>query len=273
MEVDDALRPANPHPGLYAMYMAHNAQFYTFAAVMQGRSADALRGARKMVDEIPPEFIQEYTPLVDGYTVMVPEIEMRFGMWEKVLAEPEPPANLPLAGALSRFMRAVSLTALGRADEASKEREAFLKAAAAVPKDWTLGNNPASAILEIARNMLDGEMAAKRADYDKAVRLLREAVRVEDTLRYDEPPDWMQPVRHTLGAVLLRAGRYAEAETVYREDLVRYPENGWSLFGLGRALHLEGKHDEAAGVEARFRKIWARADVKLGSTCYCQPGV
>ncbi len=204
---------------------------------------------------------------------MVPEVEMRFGMWDEVLAEPAPPDNLPLAGALSRFMRAVSLTALGRADEASREREAFLKAAAAVPKDWTLGNNPASSILEIAKNMLDGEMAAKRGDHDQAVRLLREAVRVEDTLRYDEPPDWMQPVRHTLGAVLLRAGRYAEAEQVYREDLIRYPENGWSLYGLGRALHLEGKHDEAADAEARYRKIWAHADVKLGSTCFCQPGV
>ena len=121
--------------------------------------------------------------------------------------------------------------------------------------------------------MLDGEIAAGRGRLRPAIRLLREAVQIEDTLRYDDPPDWMQPVRHTLGAVLLRAGRSAEAEKVYREDLVRYPENGWSLFGLGRALHLEGKHDEAADAEARYRKIWARADVKLGSTCYCQPGV
>lgn len=98
-------------------------------------------------------------------------------------------------------------------------------------------------------------------------------MRIEDGLRYDEPPDWMEPVRHTLGAVLLRAGRHAEAEAVYREDLARYPENGWSLFGLGRALHLQDKHDEAAGIEARYRKVWARGDVTLASTCYCQPGV
>ena len=83
----------------------------------------------------------------------------------------------------------------------------------------------------------------------------------------------MQPVRHTLGAVLLRAGKHREAEAVYREDLARYPENGWSLFGLGRALRLQGKDEEAAQAEERFRKAWADADVKLGSTCYCQPGV
>jgi tetratricopeptide (TPR) repeat protein len=83
----------------------------------------------------------------------------------------------------------------------------------------------------------------------------------------------MQPVRHTLGAVLMRAGRYAEAEQVYRDDLARYPENGWSLYGLGRALRLQKKEAEAAAVEARFGKIWAHADVRLGSTCYCQPGV
>jgi tetratricopeptide (TPR) repeat protein len=96
---------------------------------------------------------------------------------------------------------------------------------------------------------------------------------VEDALRDDEPPDWIQPVRHTLGAVLMRAGRYAEAEQIYRDDLAHYPENGWSLFGLGSALRIQKKDKEAAAVEARFRSIWVRADVKLGSTCYCQPGV
>jgi hypothetical protein len=104
------------------------------------------------------------------------------------------------------------------------------------------------------------------------VKLLRGAVKVEDGLRYDEPPDWMQPVRHTLGAVLLTAGRYGEAEAVYREDLARWPDNGWSLFGLGRALRLEKKDGGAVPVEARFQSVWRRADVKLGSTCYCQVG-
>jgi hypothetical protein len=103
--------------------------------------------------------------------------------------------------------------------------------------------------------------------------LLRDTVRIEDGLRYDEPPDWIQPVRHTLGAVLMTARRYGEAEQVYREDLAIYPENGWSLFGLARALKLQKKDAEATKVEDRFHRIWSRADVRVGSSCYCQPGV
>ena len=95
----------------------------------------------------------------------------------------------------------------------------------------------------------------------------------EDALTYDEPPDWMQPTRHTLGAVLLRAGLGREAEAVYREDLVRFPENGWSLWGLKRALEMRGAADEAAEVARRFETAWKRADVKLDTTCFCLPGL
>ncbi|MGE5344966.1 MAG: hypothetical protein ACM3JH_03335, partial [Acidithiobacillales bacterium] len=158
-------------------------------------------------------------------------------------------------------------------DEAQKERDFFLKAAAAVPKGYEFGNNRAADLLAIASSVLDGEMAARSRNFGESETKLRQAVRVEDGLRYNEPPDWMQPSRHTLGAVLLRDGKYAEAEKVYREDLARYPENGWSLFGLGRALRLQKKDAEAADLEARFHRIWDRADVTLGSTCFCQPGV
>jgi tetratricopeptide (TPR) repeat protein len=205
--------------------------------------------------------------------VFVSKVLMRFGRWEEVLKEPEPRESLPLARALWRFTRAASLTALDRMEEAAKEREAFRRAAAAVPKDRTFGNNSATTLLEIAAKMLDGEMAARQGQYDESVRFLRDAVRIEDGLRYDEPPDWIQPVRHTLGAVLMTARRYPEAELVYREDLARYPENGWSLFGLARALKLQKKDAEATKIEDRFDRIWSRADVRLGSSCYCQPGV
>ncbi len=273
MAADTVFRAANPKPGLYAMYMAHNDHFFAYVAMMQGRSAESVSAARKMVAAVPDDFIRDYTGIVDGYLVFVPETLMRFGKWEEILKEPEPAANLPLSRALWRFTRAVSLTALGRMDEAARERDAFRKAAAAVPKDYVFGNNKASELLAIASNMLDGEMAAKRGRFDEALKHLREAVRIEDGLVYNEPPDWIQPARHTLGAVLLRAGKPAEAEAVYRQDLVRAPENGWALYGLGRALRLQKKDAEADDAEARFRKQWARADVTLGSTCFCQPGV
>ena len=94
----------------------------------------------------------------------------------------------------------------------------------------------------------------------------------EDALRYDEPPDWIQPVRHALGAALVKANRPVEAAAVYREDLKRLPENGWSLFGLAKALKMQ-KSDEAGEFQERFAKIWANADVKLMSSCFCQPGI
>ena len=270
---DSVYRVANPRPGFYAVYMAHNNHFFAYAALMEGRSAEALQAAREMVAGVPADFVNEHAPIVDGYMVFVPEVLMRLGKWNDVLAEPEPASNLPLSRALWRCTRAVSYTALGRWSEADAERAAFRKAAAAVPKDGTFGNNKASDVLAIASGVLDGEMAAKHDKFDQSAKLLRAAVAKEDSLRYDEPPDWMQPVRHTLGAVLLRAGRYAEAEKVYREDLARYPENGWSLYGLGRALRLQKKDAEAAQVEARFRAVWRKADIQLGSTCFCQPGV
>jgi hypothetical protein len=98
------------------------------------------------------------------------------------------------------------------------------------------------------------------------------AVELEDAMKHDEPPDWIQPVRHTLGAALMTAKRPAEAEVVYRGDVVRGPENAWSLLGLARSLHAQGKHDAAHEADARARKAWADADIQVESTCLCLPG-
>lgn len=120
--------------------------------------------------------------------------------------------------------------------------------------------------------MLDGEILFRRGDLEKAFAQLREAVRLDDSLHYDEPWDWMQPARHALGALLLQAGRVAEAEQVYREDLKRYPEKGWSLHGLEECLRRQGHAAEAESVAARFRSAWARADVTLRGSCFCRTG-
>ena len=272
IEADAWYRTQHPKPGFYAVYMAHNHHFLAFTAMMRGRSAEALRSARTMVAGIPPEFLAEFAPVADGFLIFPSEVLMRFGRWEEILGEPEPAEPFPLSRALWRWTRTVALNALGRAEEAAKEREAFRAAQAKVPPEWTFGNNPASALLAIAEKVIDGEIAAQAKRFDDAVRLLREAVELEAKLRYDEPPDWIQPVRHTLGAVLLTAGRHAEAETVYREDLVRWPENAWSLLGLSRALHHQGKHEAAAKMQPRLEAAWKDADVRPTSTCYCQPG-
>ncbi|MBI3118550.1 MAG: hypothetical protein HYZ00_07680 [Candidatus Hydrogenedentes bacterium] len=273
MEADAVYRAENPRPGFFALYMLHNMHFYAYAAMMQGRSADALKAARQMVGSVPPELLTEFAPVADGYMIFVSEVLMRFGQWEALLAEPAPAEGLPLSRALWHFTRGAAFTALDKLDEAEAERTAFREAAAKVPEEWRFGNSPASNVLAVAAGVLDGEIAAKRGEFNTAILRLEEAVRIEDQLRYDEPPDWIQPVRHTLGAVLLRAGRHKGAETVYREDLAKYPGNGWSLFGLARALHLQNKPGEAALVERQFADAWADADMKMQSSCLCQPGV
>jgi predicted Zn-dependent protease len=106
---------------------------------------------------------------------------------------------------------------------------------------------------------------------EEAVATLTRAVSLEDALSYGEPPDLIQPVRHVLGAVLMDVGRYAQAEAVYREDLRRHPENGWSLYGLSRSLKKQGKTAEAASAAARFERAWEYADIKLTASCLCLP--
>ena len=272
MRADRLYRAAYPRPGFYAMYMAHNTHFLAFVAMMQGKRHEALACARTMVAEVPEDFRQDYAPVVDGFLIFPSEVLMRFGRWEEVLAEPEPPPEAPLSRALWHFTRASALIALKRMGEARAEQTAFEKTSAAVPPGWQFGQNYATNILAIARNVLAGEMFAQAGQLDEAVASLREAVKIEDALLYDEPPDWIQPVRHTLGAVLLRAGQASEAAEVYREDLQRYPENGWALMGLRDALRRQGKEADARMADARFKKAWATADVKPPSTCYCQAG-
>jgi tetratricopeptide (TPR) repeat protein len=155
---------------------------------------------------------------------------------------------------------------------AREAQAAFRSAAEKTPKHATFGNNTAADQYAVADAMLEGEVLVAEGKVKEAVEALRSAVKKEDTLRYDEPPDWLVPVRHALGVTLLKDGRPAEAEKVYREDLRKWPGNGWSLFGLARSLEAQGKAKEAGEVREQFRDAWKRADVELSSSCFCQPG-
>jgi tetratricopeptide (TPR) repeat protein len=138
--------------------------------------------------------------------------------------------------------------------------------------DRPMGNNAAKKVVEIPRLILAGEIEFSAGRQDEGLALVAQAVAIEDELVYDEPPDWMMPVRHPYGAMLLEAGRWTDAEKAFREDLKQYPENGWSLFGLGRALREQGHADEADRVAAQFEKAWEHADVAIHAPCMCQPG-
>jgi tetratricopeptide (TPR) repeat protein len=190
-----------------------------------------------------------------------------FARWDAVLAEPAPPARMLYVTGAWRYSRGLALNAQGRREEAGRELAALRAVQASVPADRTLANFfKMSEMLELASQVLAGEIAARGGDADTAVKHLAEAVRIQDGHWFTEPPPWYFPVRQSLGAALLQAGRAAEAEAVYREDLRRNPENGWSLFGLAQSLRAQNKTAEAAAVDARFRRAWARADVTLTSS-------
>jgi tetratricopeptide (TPR) repeat protein len=271
IEVDKEHAARTSKTGFYHVYMAHNEQFLSFASMMEGRSGEALESAQAMVNGIPPEFLDQMGPLVDGYMPIVFHALVRFGRWKEILRLRPFPDLFGAANAVRFYARGVALTALGKLDEAQRELDGLDSLCAAMD-ERSIGNNPAKIVLQIPQKVLRGELEFARGHQDTGIDLVREAIAVEDALVYDEPPDWMMPVRHTLGALLVTAGRFDEAEKVYREDLVRFPENGWSLFGLAQALEGRGQKAEAAAVRARFETAWKRADVTLRSSCFCQGG-
>lgn len=269
---DRKYRELRPRQGFYNIYMAHNHQFLSWAAMMEGRHAVASQAAADMLAGVPEEFVKTAPQMVDGPAGLPLAVQMRFGDWDGILAAPPPPACFPVTTALWRFERGVAYAARSELDRARAEQAEFAAASEKVPAGTMLQINSASAVLAIAKHVLAGEIAYREGKTDDAVRELQAGVAAEDQLRYMEPPEWIQPVRHTLGAVLVSAGRYPEAEKVYREDLKVWPENGWSLYGLATCLREQGAQAESDAVEQRFGKAWLRADTKIGSTCLCVKG-
>jgi tetratricopeptide (TPR) repeat protein len=174
---------------------------------------------------------------------------------------------------MRHYARGVAYAAKGDTKTARAELADFLAARAAVPAEGVFGNNKMTDLLLVAEDLLEGEILYREGRHDNAFRALRQAIVHEDALRYDEPPSWIQPVRHALGALLLKSGRNKEAEIVFREDLGRLPGNGWGLYGLSRSLERQGKKAEAAQVRSRFEEVWAKSEVELTTPCYCEPKV
>jgi len=227
-----------------------------------------------MLAEIPDEWLKDdqAAGFADGLFAMPIEIMVRFGKWDEALAEPEPRERFPSARALWRSSRGMALAAKGKVDEARKEQAAFRKLKDALPETATVGNNPGAVVIAIADDVLEGEILIREGKLEEGFAALRAGAKKEDALKYDEPPDWILPVRHALGAALMKAGKFAEAEAVYREDLKKWPNNGWTLYGLADSLRKQGKEKEAADVQKAFEETWKRADVVLKASCFCQAG-
>ncbi len=243
--------------GLYPQgYYPHNYHFMSFAASMAGQSITAIDAARRVAEKLGPEVAREI-PWLEAVTPIVHWTLVTFGKWDEILAEPMPLDELRFATGQAHYARGVAFAAKQRWADAQHELDEITP----VWRDFPEGDNKSA--LAIARHALVAEIALRRGETDTAVREFERAVALEDGLTYNEPPTWYYPMRQSLGKALLAAGRPAEAEQVYREDLRQFPENGWSLHGLQRSLEVQGKTDEALNVRQRFKAAWRHADVEL----------
>jgi tetratricopeptide (TPR) repeat protein len=251
--------------GLYPLgYYPHNIHFIWMGATASGQRQVALEAARKVAASIPAAALGS-VPILQGFLVVPYWAMVRFGEWDEILADKGPRHDTVFTRGAWRYARAMALIAKNRLREADGElaRLRTLVSDPSLKGQVTFSTNTGYAVLRIAPEVVAGEIAARRRQWNTALLHLERAVRYEDALIYQEPADWHAPVRQNLGAVLLAARRPDEAEAVYWEDLRKNPGTGWALYGLLRALKAQGKTDDAAVVESRFKEAWKDSDVTL----------
>jgi tetratricopeptide (TPR) repeat protein len=256
--------------GFMAMYRAHNYHFLVYGAMFDGQSKLALTSARELLQAVPASVAETMPDVLDGFLATPYHVMERFGMWDAILAEPAPDAKFAVTNAMWHFSRGLAYSSLGKLVEAAGELAAYERACEKVSGSATIGNNKAKAVLAVGQSLLTGELAYRAGRADEGFAHLREAVKRDDNLAYDEPWGWMQPVRHALGALLLEAGRVEDARDVYAKDLELHPHNGWALHGLAECQRKLGQADEAKKTEALFNAAWARADIKINASCFCR---
>jgi tetratricopeptide (TPR) repeat protein len=255
----------------HRFWVAHDHHMLAYAATMRGEESKATHAINRMTAALSEGYIRKHCNLIDAYFAMPYEVMLRFGKWERMLAEPPPREYLPIAVAMWHYARGIAYAARNELREAKQEQRTFVDEEKVIFENSESQRHARSYILPVAEKMLEGEILFREGKIEQAIAALRESVRREDSLPYQEPTFWMLHVRQALGAVLLVVSRLEEAESVYRSDLRRHPENGWSLWGLARAVEKRGHATEAAIVRSRFESIWRDADIRLCSSCYCIP--
>jgi tetratricopeptide (TPR) repeat protein len=250
-----------------AMYISHNYQFLAFSAAAEGRDAETLDAVRRSRVSVSDELLNEM-PGTDWYVAELYTAPVRFGEWDALLSEGPPAPGFPGLTGGYLYATTVALAAKNRPAEA-RERLAQLDALmAGLPADLPAGQNTLRDVLAVARRVAAARISCAEGRAEDALSDLREAVRLEDELGYDEPADWFFPVRHLLGAELLRGGKATEAERIYREDLKRHPGSGWALYGLMQSLKAEGRSADARAAEAEFREAWRYATISISASAF-----
>ncbi len=270
VKVDSTYITACHAQGAYPLaYYPHNYHYLSATATLEGNSKLAWMAAKKVQENTAQDIMKQpgWGTLQHYYTIPY-YVAVKFAMWDSILSISLPEKNLIYPRAVLHYARGMAY--LGKNDILKAENElSELKKISADSslKEITIWNiNSAYELIQIAVNVLSAEIYQKQNQYDEAILLFRNAIALEDNLNYDEPPDWFFSVRHYLGAVLLKAGKYTDAEKAYLEDLKNFKENGWSLIGLYTALQKQGKLNEAENVKKRFDQAWQYADMKISSS-------
>jgi len=261
-EVDRAYIKASGVMGIYPMmYYSHNLHFIAMCSAMNGNYAEAKQNADMLAAHVGPA-VKDMPPL-EGFMTIPMAVAIRFHRWDDILKMPQPDPNMKTTTVFWHFGRGMALAGTGKVSQAEAEYKIVSDAEAATPPDVIFAmpvNNKAKDIMTIAKDVLGAKIAMAKKDNAVAIGMLTEAVALQDSLKYGEPPDWFFPVRESLGAALLMNGDAAGAEKVFRADLDRNPRNPRSLFGLREALKAQGKDYDAGFVQKQFEASWKGTD-------------
>ncbi len=263
VEVDRKYIADTSATGFYpAMYFNHNLDFLASAAMMAGQYKASLAAAQELTANVTPMLAD--MPMLEPFAAKTMFVQLRFAKWKDLLALPKPAERATILTALYHFSRGVAHAALGSVAEAEQERDAWLAAKAKVPADAVYNLNPAATILAVADGVLTARLAGAKGQTDEMLAAWKRAIAAEDTLAYNEPPDWFYPTRESLGGALVRLKRYDEADLIFREDLERNPGNGRSLWGRWQVLRAQdGDVPNTLVVRRRWQDSWNDADVVL----------
>jgi len=259
--VDRAYIKASGVQGIYPMmYYSHNLHFIAMCAAMNGNYPEAKKNADLLATHVAPG-VKEMPPL-EGFMTIPIAVDVRFHKWDSILAMKQPAPEMKITTVFWHFARGMAFAGKGKVSEAEAEYNIVSEAEKATPEDIPFAmpvNNKAKDVLKIAEGVLGAKIAQAKNDADGSIAMLREAVAVQDTLKYDEPSDWFFPVRESLGAALLMKGDAAAAEKTFRDDLDRNPRNPRSLYGLQQALQKQGRDYDAGFVQKQFDASWKGA--------------
>jgi tetratricopeptide (TPR) repeat protein len=254
--VDDSRIQNSPNMFTVLSYL-HDLYFLVAAASMDGHNATAIEAANQLVDRVSPHV--QKMPELQAFLSVQPAALVRFHRWDDILKLPQPRASLKIANAMWHFARGMAFAATGKVADAEAEHRAVLQVLETTPSSEIFGmsnNNKIRDILQIASDVLAAKLAVAKHERNQAVAQLRDAVSIQDTLKYGEPPDWFYPVRESLGAALFLDGQISEAEQTFRDDLQRNPRNPRSLFGLLQVLRSRGRSHDAGFVQVEFDAAW-----------------